>query len=323
MILKDEAILLTGGHGFLGKHVAQALIDAGCTKVSCTGRSQYDLLDRESVDRMFYRLQPSIVIHMAAILGGIGEHIHTQGKYLYENLVMGLEVMEQARLHGIKKFVTIGTSCSYPNAAPTPLSENTLWNGFPNITTAPYGIAKRVLMYQGQAYREQYGFNAISVIPANVYGPGDTFDPDKSHVIPALILKCLEAKKSGTALTVWGTGRATREFVYATDCARAITLAAERYSEPEPMNIGTGIETPIRSVVLAIAKALDFKGDIVWDSTKPDGHPGRVFDVSKAAHIGFTANVPLESGIQRTIDWYLETQCVNSNSSTVKAPRDI
>lgn len=305
----DSRILLTGGHGFLGSYVKTLLISRGYTNLVVPAHWQVDLCQRHEVRSLMRYVQPHTVIHMAAVLGGIGAHENTQGTFLYDNLVMGLEVMEQARQQNVKKFVTIGTACAYPDSTPLPVLEEYLWDGFPTEITAPYGIAKRVLMLQGEYYRKQYEFNAISVIPANVYGAYDTFDLVKSHVIPALILRCLKAKKEGTPLIVWGTGYATREFIHAHDCARGIIAAVEQYNEIEPINLGSGIETPIREVVKIITVTLDFKGEVVWDNSKPDGNPGRVFDISRSQEkLHFKPVISLQDGIKSTIKWYLETQ---------------
>lgn len=309
MNLAQKRILVTGGEGFLGNYVVEVLERRGCADIVTPAHKHFDFCKHEDVVSIMRFVNPDIVIHMAAVLGGIGAHENTQGQFLYDNLVMGLEVMEQARKQGVEKFVTIGTACSYPNETQLPVKESSLWSGFPNEITAPYGIAKLVLMLQGQYYRKQYGLNAISVIPANVYGPRDTFDPKKSHVIPALILKCLKAKTEGTPLVVWGTGKATREFIYATDCAEGIVRALEVYDGPEPLNLGTGVQTPISDVVRGIVDALGFQGEVKWDSERPDGHPGRVFDISAARReLGFEPRVGLREGLRKTIKWYLETQ---------------
>lgn len=303
-----KKILITGGNGFLGQHVQESLHNHGFENIEIATHDDYNLTNRSEVVKMYERSCPSIVIHLAAVVGGIGAHVHTSGQFLYENLIMSLEVMEQAREFEVEKFVNVGSTCSYPEICPLPIKEESLWTGFPNETTAPYGVAKLVAMLQGQYYRKQYGLNAIAVIPANVYGPKDYFDKEKSHVIPALILNCIEAKKLNKPLTVWGTGKATREFIYASDCADGIVLAIEKYNKPEVVNLGTGIETSIKEVVDSITSALDFKGEVIWDTTKPDGHPGRVFDISRAKkELDFNAKVDLQTGIHKTIDWYLNT----------------
>ena len=302
MDISKKRILVTGGNGFLGQYVLQTLRVRGCIHVSSVSSSVCDLRKSEDRQRLFYIHQPEIIIHMAAILGGIGAHAGTQGQFLYENLSIGLEMLELSRICGVEKFINIGTACAYPNTTPQPVKEDYLWEGFPNKTTAPYGIAKKVLMYQGQVYREQYGMNNICVIPANVYGPNDHFDSKVSHVIPAIITNCIEAKKQNKPLVIWGTGKATREFIYATDCADGIVKAAEDYDKPEPVNLGTGIETSIRELVVKITKLLKFDGEVLWDSTKPDGNLGRVFDVTRAnKEFGFKASVDLDEGLSRTV----------------------
>lgn len=307
MDLSQKHVLLTGGAGFLGQYVTDVLRSRGCIRLFIPERKVYNLCNKTAIEDVFRIARPDVVIHMAASLGGIGANVHTQGQFLYENLVMGLEMMEQARLHGVEKFVTIGTSCSYPADSPIPSIEEYLWTGFPHETAAPYGVAKLVLMLQGEYYRKQYGLNAISVIPSNVYGPKDMAGKEKSHIIPAQIMKCLEAKKEGGPLVVWGTGKATRDFIYATDCAEAIVRATESYDKPEPMNLGSGVETPIRDIVQMIVSALDFKGEVIWDATKPEGNKGRSLEVSRAwEEIGFRATTSLTEGMQKTIEWYLK-----------------
>jgi len=302
MDLRDKRILVTGGHGFLGQHVVETLRARGCSKVFTPTHADFDLINPRDIRAMFATYQPEIVIHMAAVLGGIGMHIHTHGKFLYENLTMGLNMMEIAREYGVEKFVNLGTACSYSATLPHPVKEEYLWSGFPEKTTSSYGIAKLVMLLQGQTYREQYGMNCICLIPANVYGPKDATDPKKTHIIPALIVNRLQ----NNPFVVWGTGRATREFIYATDCAEAIVLATETYNSPEPINIGTGVETPIATVARMIAVAMDYKGEIVWDLTKPDGHSGRVFDVSRAQEkLGWKSTTSLQDGLKLTVDWYV------------------
>jgi GDP-L-fucose synthase len=305
MDISKKRILVTGGAGFLGHYVVDVLKARGCTEIFVPEHKQYDLCQREGVKEVLRISRPNIVIHMAAALGGIGAHVGTQARFLYENLIMGLEMMEQSKLSGVERYVTIGTSCSYPAGAPNPLREESLWDGFPDETTAPYGVAKRVMMLQGQYYRENYGLNAISVIPSNVYGPRDLAPAEKSHIIPAQIRKCLEAKKNGTPLVVWGTGKATRDFIYAIDCAEAIVRALEIYERSEPLNIGSGIQTSIREVVETIVTTLDFHGEVVWDVTKPEGNKGRALDMTRTQkEIGFKATTSLEDGMRATIDWY-------------------
>ncbi len=302
MDISKKRILVTGGGGFLGQYVLQTLHVRGCIHVFSPSSSMFDLRKDYFRQHVFAQYKPEIVIHMAAILGGIGAHAGTQGQFLYENLVMGLEMMELARQWGVEKFVNIGTACSYPDVTPKPVKEEHMWDGFPNKTTAPYGLAKRVMMYQGQMYREQYGMNNICVIPANVYGPNDHFDPKISHVIPSIITNCVEAKKNKSPLVIWGTGKATREFIYASDCADGIVKATEDYDKPEPVNLGTGVETSIRELVNKIITLMKFEGEVVWDASKPDGNLGRVFDVTKAQEeFGFKADIGLDEGLCRTV----------------------
>ena len=266
----------------------------------------YDLRTDDGVRRAFTDAQPQMVIHLAAVVGGIGANRENPGKFFYENAVMGIQLMEQARLTGVEKFVTIGTVCSYPKFTPVPFREEDLWNGYPEETNAPYGLAKKMLLVQGQAYREQYGFNVIHLIPVNLYGPGDNFDPATSHVIPALIKKCVDARESEAPyIEVWGTGAASREFLYVEDAADGIVLGAERYDAPEPVNLGVGAEITIRELAALIASLSEFHGEIRWDTTKPDGQPRRTLDPSRARDaFGFQAHTPLKEGLQATIQAY-------------------
>ena len=290
----------------MGRYVESTLYQRGCTDVFIPEHKEYNLCQHSVIKEVLRLSNPDVIIHMAASLGGIGANVHTKGQFLYENLIMGLELMEQAR-GKVEKYVNIGTSCSYPADSPIPSREEYLWTGFPHETAAPYGVAKMVLMLQGEYYRIQYGLNAVSVIPSNVYGPNDLAGKEKSHIIPAQIMKCLEAKKNGTPLVVWGTGKATRDFIYATDCAEAVVLATENYDKPEPINLGSGVETPIRDIIQLIVEALDFKGEVIWDATKPEGNKGRCMEVSRAWNeLGFKATTPLSEGIKTTIDWYLQ-----------------
>ncbi len=302
--LAKKRVLVTGGNGFLGKYVVDALQSRGCSDVWAPEHKDFNLCNGSTIQKVLRMFSPDVIIHMAAALGGIGAHVNTQGKFLYENLIMGLELMEQAR-GKVEKYVTIGTSCSYPAGAPNPLHTESLWQGFPDETTAPYGVAKLVLMLQGKYYREQYGLNAISVIPSNVYGPRDLAPTEKSHIIPAQIRKCLEAKRTGQPLVVWGTGKATRDFIYATDCAEGIVRATESYEKSEPLNLGSGVQTSIREIVEMIAATLDFHGEIVWDTTKPEGNKGRALDMTNSRdELGFSAGTSLEDGMKTTIEWY-------------------
>jgi GDP-L-fucose synthase len=302
---KGKRVTVTGGRGFLGRPLVSMLTGGGAD-VSVFSSNDYDLTLQTDVSRMYGDLRPEIVIHLAARVGGIGANRDNPGRFFYDNAVMGIELMEQGRKSGISKFVQIGTVCAYPKFAPVPFSEDDLWNGYPEETNAPYGIAKKALLVQAQAYRQQYGFNAIYLIPVNLYGPGDNFDLNTSHVIPALIRKCVEAKNSGAeSVVVWGTGTPTREFLYVDDAARAITLATERYDKPEPVNIGTADEISIRDLVALIADLTGFTGKIVYDETKPDGQPRRKLNVQRAQReFGFVAETSFRTGLQQTIEWF-------------------
>ena len=306
MTLTDLRILVTGGSGFLGRHVRQALIDRGCQHVFAPRRADYDLTHEPDVERLFGDLAPDVVLHLAAVVGGIGANRENPGRFFYENVMMGALTMEHARRAGVKKFVGVGTICAYPKLAPVPFLERDLWNGYPEETNAPYGVAKKMLLVQGQAYRQQYGFNAIHLLPVNLYGPHDNFDPASSHVIPALVRKFIEAGEAGADEVVcWGTGNATREFLFVEDCARAIVTAAEQYDGAEPVNIGAGFEISIRELAELIARLTGFTGRLQFDRTKPDGQPRRSLDVSRARQaFGFTASTGFEEGLQRTIAWY-------------------
>jgi GDP-L-fucose synthase len=306
----DRRVVVTGGAGFLGSFVVETLRARGGRAPMVVRSRQYDLRLEADVIRLLKDARPDTIIHLAATVGGIGANRENPGRFFYENLVMGAHLMEQARLFGVGKFVAIGTVCSYPKFAAVPFREDDLWNGYPEETNAPYGLAKKMLLVQSQAYREQYGFNSIFLLPVNLYGPRDNFDPASSHVIPALIHKCVEAAEAGEpSITVWGTGQATREFLYVEDAARAIVLAAERYDGGEPVNIGAGFEISIRELVEVVARLAGFRGDVVWDATKPDGQPRRMLDVSRArAAFGFEARTPFEEGLGKTIDWFRRTR---------------
>ena len=303
--LASKRVVVTGGGGFLGRHVVAALETRGCI-VLVPRKAQYDLTREGDVARMYADLTPQIVIHLAAVVGGIGANRDFPGRFFFENVMLGALTMELARLNGVEKFVGIGTICAYPKLSPVPFVERDLWNGYPEETNAPYGIAKKMLLVQGQAYRQEYGFNAIHLLPVNLYGPHDNFDPTSSHVIPALIRKCVEAAATGAAEVVcWGTGNATREFLFVEDCAEGIVLATERYDDPEPVNIGAGFEIGIRELAELIAELTGFTGTLVFDRTKPDGQPRRMLDVNRAERrFGFKATTDFRAGLRRTIEWY-------------------
>jgi len=297
---------VTGGAGFLGKFVVRALEERGVPKknIIVPRSKDYDLRKQEQCTRVAKGV--NIVIHLAANVGGIGYNQENPGSLFYDNILMGVHMIEEARKAGVEKFIAIGTVCAYPKFTPVPFKEHELWNGYPEETNAPYGIAKKVLLTQAQAYRKQYGLNAIYLLPVNLYGPGDNFDPSSSHVIPALIRKFVEAKNRGdSTVIVWGTGKATREFLYVDDCAEAIVLATERYSKEDPVNIGSSFEVSIKELARLIKKLTHYKGEIVWDITRPDGQPRRKLDISRAKkEFGFTAKTDFEIGLKRTIDWY-------------------
>jgi GDP-L-fucose synthase len=303
---RGKRVVVTGGAGFLGTFVVDALRRLGCPPPFVPRSRQYDLRKEADIARMLEAARPEIIIHLAAVVGGIGANRDNPGRFFYDNLMMGVQLIEQARLFGVPKFVAVGTVCSYPKFAPVPFREGDLWDGYPEETNAPYGLAKKMLLVQSQAYRQQYGFNSIFLLPVNLYGPRDNFDPASSHVIPALIKKCVDAAEAGHhEIGVWGTGSATREFLYVEDAALAIVLAAERYDGVEPVNVGAGQEISIRDLVKLIAKLTGFKGRIAWDTSKPDGQPRRMLDTSRAAtSLGFVAKTPFEEGLRRTVEWY-------------------
>jgi len=301
-----KSVLVTGGAGFLGSHVVRKLRDRGATRVFVPRSAEFDLREKEAIRRALDWATPDVVIHLAAVVGGIGANRDNPGRFFYDNAIMGIQLMEQARLAGVRKFVTVGTVCAYPKLTPVPFREDDLWNGYPEETNAPYGLAKKMLLVQGQAYRDQYGFNSIYLLPVNLYGPGDNFDPSSSHVIPALIRKMFEAKERGDDhIVAWGTGSASREFLYVEDAAEGIVLAAERYDGREPANLGAGREVTIRELIETIARLCEFKGEIRWDFSKPDGQPRRMLDTSRARELfGFEAKTDFKDGLRRTIDWY-------------------
>ena len=304
--LADKRIIVTGGAGFLGSFVIERLKEAGCKNIFVTRFEEYDLRDRDCILKLFRDARPEVIIHLAAVVGGIGANMANPGSYFYENAIMGIQLMEYARVFGVEKFVAIGTICAYPKFTPVPFKEEDLWSGYPEETNAPYGLAKKMMLVQSQAYRQQYGFNSIFLLPVNLYGPRDNFDPKSSHVIPALIKKCVDAVKSGAEkIEVWGSGEASREFLYVSDAARAIVMAAEKYDKSEPVNIGAGFEIKIKELAALIAKLSGFRGELVYDSSKPDGQPRRCLDTGRAfAEFGFKAGTGFEDGLRATIEWY-------------------
>jgi GDP-L-fucose synthase len=308
--LSSKKILLTGGSGFLGRHVLSALQAQGAREVVVPRKAQYDLTQEEAVARVYRDHRSDVVIHLAAIVGGIGANREKPGQFLYDNLMMGTQLMEYARRSGVEKFVGIGTICSYPKLTPVPFREDELWSGYPEETNAPYGLAKKMLLVQGQAYRAQYGFNAIHLLPVNLYGPGDNFDPASSHVIPALMLKCQNAiEESASEIVCWGDGSPTREFLYVEDCAEALVAATRLYEGAEPVNIGAGFEISIKALSELIAELMGFEGEIRWDVTKPNGQPRRCLDVSRAREaFGFQAKTDFRSGLEMTIRWFRESR---------------
>ncbi|MGQ9908698.1 MAG: GDP-L-fucose synthase family protein [Candidatus Flexifilum sp.] len=303
----EQRFVVTGGAGFLGSHVVQALQRRGASQIFVPRSADYDLRDHGAVIDMLNDTRPEVIIHMAAVVGGIGANRERPAEFFYDNLVMGVNLMHEAWKLGVKKFVTIGTVCAYPKFTPVPFREESLWDGYPEETNAPYGLAKKMLLVQGQAYRQQYGFNAIYLLPTNLYGMGDNFDPKTSHVIPALIRKFIEAKERGDRQVIaWGTGSPTREFLFVEDAAEGIALATERYNDPDPVNLGSGDEISIRDLTHLIAELTGFAGEVVWDTSKPDGQPRRKLDTSRAeVAFGFRSTTSFRDGLKRTIDWYV------------------
>jgi GDP-L-fucose synthase len=302
----DKRVLVTGGSGFLGSRVVAKLREFGPAEIFIPRRATCNLVEQADVSGLFEETHPDIVIHLAAHVGGIGANRENPGSFFYENLMMGAQLMEYARRFQVRKFVAIGTICSYPKFTPVPFKEEDLWIGYPEETNAPYGLAKKMMLVQSQAYRAQYGFNSIFLLPVNLYGPGDNFDPESSHVIPAIIRKCVEAVRNGeSSIKLWGTGAATREFLHVDDAADGILLAAERYDGGDPVNLGSGMEISIKDLANRIAEFSGFRGDLVWDATKPDGQPRRSLDTTKAEQFfGFRAKVPFEDGLKETIEWF-------------------
>ena len=306
MTLQDKKIIVTGGKGFLGRHVVKKIEEQGCAHCDAIHSSDYDLIRLDDIRRMYDDKKPDIVIHLAARVGGIGYNRKNPATLFYTNLIMGAQLIHEGYLRHIEKFVAVGTICAYPKFTPVPFREDDIWNGYPEETNAPYGLAKKMMLVQSQAYRQQYGFNSIFLLPVNLYGPGDNFDPQSSHVIPALIKKCIDAKLNNEKeIVVWGTGMVTREFLYVEDAAEAIMLATAAYNKSDPVNIGAGFEISIRDLVHLIAELTQFKGKIIWDETMPDGQPRRMLDTARALQeFGFRARTAFRDGLKKTIDWY-------------------
>jgi GDP-L-fucose synthase len=303
-------VVVTGGAGFLGSHVVEKLAQRGCREIVVPRSREYDLRDRDAVIRLYRQAQPQLVIHLAAVVGGIGANRASPGRFFYDNAVMGIDLLEHARQSAVEKFVAVGTVCAYPKSTPVPFRESDLWNGYPEETNAPYGLAKKMMLVQAQAYRQQYGFNAIYLLPVNLYGPRDNFDLETGHVIPSLIRKCVEAKaQNAGSITLWGDGSPTREFLFVEDAAEAILLAAEHYDGPEPVNLGSGEEITIRELAELIAAEVGFQGRIEWDTSKPNGQPRRCLEVTRAKELfGFQAAQPFRAGMAKTIAWFLAHQ---------------
>jgi GDP-L-fucose synthase len=304
--MKNKRITITGGKGFLGKHLIRKFQERDFRNIAIADLPDYNLVGPEDVKRLYDETRPDIVVHLAAKVGGIGFNQENPASLFYDNLMMGVQLIHEGYLRQIEKFVAIGTICAYPKFTPVPFKEKNLWNGYPEETNAPYGLAKKMMLVQSQAYRQQYGFNSIFLLPVNLYGPGDNFDPRSSHVIPALIKKCADAiENHEEEITVWGTGQATREFFFVEDAAEAIVLATESYNKSEPVNIGPGFEISIKDLVALIAELTDFKGKITWDPTKPDGQPRRMLDTTRAfQEFGFKAKTGFREGLKKTIEWY-------------------
>jgi GDP-L-fucose synthase len=312
----DRRILVTGGGGFLGKVVVRRLEAVGVRQIFVPRSAEYDLRTPDGVRAALDAGSPDVVIHLAAVVGGIGANRENPGRFFYENAAMGIELMEQSRRAGVEKFVQIGTVCSYPKFTPVPFREDDIWNGYPEETNAPYGLAKKMLLVQGQAYRQQYGFDVIHLIPVNLFGPGDNFNPASSHVIPALIKKCVDAREAGDDhIEVWGTGAASREFLYVEDAAEGIVLATERYDDADPVNLGVGREITVRDLVDLIVRFTGFEGEVRWDASKPDGQPRRALNTSRARdRFGFVARTSFEDGLRTTVRWYEEARSGSTTS---------
>jgi len=307
---EDRRVVVTGGAGFLGSYVIEGLQKRGCRNILLPKIEEYDLVQMNNIVRMYADMRPDIVIHLAAVVGGIGANREHPGEFFYKNLMMGVQLIEQGRLNNIEKFVAIGTVCAYPKFTPVPFKEDELWDGYPEETNAPYGLAKKMLLVQSQSYRAEYGFNSIFLLPVNLYGPGDNFDPASSHVIPALIKKCVDAIESGADhIECWGTGNVSREFIYVADAAEGILLATELYNGAEPVNIGAGFEITIKELAEKIAKLTGFGGELRWDASRPDGQPRRRLDTSRAKNLfNFEAKMTFDEGLKATIEWYRQNQ---------------
>lgn len=302
--------MVTGGGGFFGSHIVTELTQRGASQVFIPRSREYNLVEKEGVIKLFEEQRPDYVIHAAGTVGGIGANRASPGRFFYENLMMGVQLLEYGRRYGVQKMVIIGTICSYPKNPPVPFREESLWEGYPEETNAPYGLAKKMLLVQSQAYRQQYGFNSVYLMPVNLYGPRDNFDPESSHVIPAIIRKCVEAKERGDReIVCWGDGSPTREFLYVEDAAKGVVLGLLHYDDARPVNLGTGCEISIRDLTILIAELTEFYGEIKWDTTQPNGQPRRCVDVSRAESIfGFKAETPFRKGLKKTIDWYLTSR---------------
>jgi GDP-L-fucose synthase len=303
---QDKRVVVTGGAGFLGKYVVAKLNDRGCAHVLVSRKHEYDLTQLSAIQALYADTRPDIVIHLAARVGGIGANRLHPAEFFYDNLMMGVQLLHEAWKTGVEKFVAIGTVCAYPKFTPIPFHEDQLWNGYPEETNAPYGLAKKMLLVQSESYRQQYAYNSIFLLPVNLYGPGDNFDPESSHVIPALIRKCVEARQQGAAeIVAWGDGSPTREFLYVEDAAEGILLAAEHYNKSDPVNLGSAYEISIKDLLETIVRLTGFQGNIVWDASQPNGQPRRKLDTQRAAtEFGFNSHTTFEDGLRRTIEWY-------------------